>query len=149
MSKISDEIRQLRDVCCDDCVDKGCCDEMRALANRIDAEMVELPRDRDGVPIHVGDAMCLEDGREAIVNSIYLLTGTQGIAYLVSGRDLLKREFSSFPICITHKQTDSLERIADELDEMVDAASHADDTCEKLSDIALRIRKLAKEQANE
>lgn len=35
------------------------------------------------------------------------------------------------------------ERIADELDEMVDAASHADDTCEKLSDLAGRIRKLA------
>ena len=31
----------------------------------------------------------------------------------------------------------------------MDAASHADDTCEKLSDLAGRIRKLAKEQTNE
>lgn len=37
----------------------------------------------------------------------------------------------------------------DELDEMVDAASNADDTCEKLADLADRIRKLAKEQGNE
>lgn len=34
-------------------------DELLALADRIDAEMVELPKDRDGAPIHVGDTVYL------------------------------------------------------------------------------------------
>ena len=46
---------------------------------------------------------------------------------------------------ITHKRPDSLERIADEMDEMVDAAQSADDGCEKLADLAERIRRLSKE----
>lgn len=33
------------------------CDELRELADRIDREMVELPRDADGEPIHVGDTV--------------------------------------------------------------------------------------------
>lgn len=54
MSKISDE---LRDYC-----KKVLCythyyDKFWHLADRIDSEMVELPKDKDGVPIHVGDVM--------------------------------------------------------------------------------------------
>lgn len=38
------------------------CDELRELADRIDAEMVELPKDMDGVPIHIGDTAYLYNG---------------------------------------------------------------------------------------
>ena len=31
------------------------CDELRGLADRIDREMIESPKDRDGMPIHEGD----------------------------------------------------------------------------------------------
>ena len=114
--------------------------ELEAIADHIDNELVELPRDRDGVPIHVGDVVYLDDGRKAEVTHIDLMWGTSCIACFASGKD-----HDCFPSGISHTVPDSWERIADELDEMVDAASHADDTCEKLSDIALRIRKLAKE----
>ena len=35
---------------------------LRELADRIDSEMVELPKDADGVPIHVGDVMEWDNG---------------------------------------------------------------------------------------
>lgn len=38
-------------------------DEMRMLADRIDREMIELPKDMDGMPIHEGDKMHLDDGK--------------------------------------------------------------------------------------
>ena len=71
--KISDEIRQWCDICCDDYIDKDCCDELCKLADRIDDEMVELPRDADWVPIHVGDTVwdCVS-GMELIVNGMRL-----------------------------------------------------------------------------
>ena len=50
VSSISDEIRTW-------CGGVGTVKDLRALADRIDAEMVELPKDADGVPIHVGDTV--------------------------------------------------------------------------------------------
>lgn len=41
-------------------------DCLTAIANRIDAEMVELPKDADGVPIHVGDVMEWCDSGETL-----------------------------------------------------------------------------------
>lgn len=57
--KISDEIRKW----CDEAdVDGNACDELCELADRIDREMVELPKDADGVPIHVGDTVYYTEG---------------------------------------------------------------------------------------
>lgn len=45
--KISDELRKW----CDEAdVDGNACDELRVLADRIDLEMMELPKDADGEP---------------------------------------------------------------------------------------------------
>ena len=52
MQPTSDEIRKVADK-----YDVTHVTPLYAIADRIDAEMVELPRDRDGVPIHVGDVM--------------------------------------------------------------------------------------------
>lgn len=49
--KISDELRILSDESDIDC---GARVKLRKLADRIGAELVELPKDADGVPIHVG-----------------------------------------------------------------------------------------------
>ena len=50
------------------------CDELRELADRIDNEMVELPKDRDGVPIRVGDTVCLLNGNTYSVEEISILS---------------------------------------------------------------------------
>lgn len=133
--KISDEIRQWCDICCDDYIDKDCCDELRNIANRIDREIVELPRDADGVPIHVGDTVwgCLS-GMELIVNGMRLTD-----SWAVSTNHGLITRTSE----VTHERPESLERIADELDVIVGSADFSDD--KKLADLANRIRKLAKE----
>lgn len=57
------------------------------LAERIDSEMIELPRDADGVPIHVGDVMWQKDRItkrtcKAIMGDVYvMLDGIQGAVY--------------------------------------------------------------------
>lgn len=138
MARISDEIRQW-------CEDLGSKDvicttfDLYALADRIDREMVELPRDRDGVPIHVGDTVYLNDGREVEVIRIDFMLGENGIFFRVVGKG-----FSLTPNHISHKTVDSWERIADELDEMAgDASETAMVSLVELRELAERIRKLA------
>lgn len=137
--KVSDELRRWCDANCWE--ESG--DYLRELADRIDAEMLELPKDADGVPIHVGDTVYLDDGCTDKVTRIGIGIYKDGIYALIFGDN-----FSLRPGYVSHTKPDSLESIADELDEMVDAASHADDTCEKLADLADRIRRL-EEKENE
>ena len=55
MTKISDEIRSfVKRSYADEYMDPR---ELLAIADRIDREMVELPKDADYVPIHVGDTV--------------------------------------------------------------------------------------------
>lgn len=64
--KISDELRKW----CDGAdVDGNACDELRVLADRIDREMVELPKDAEGEPIRIGDVL-YSSGNECRVVSI-------------------------------------------------------------------------------
>lgn len=116
--------------------------ELNHIVDRIDAETVELPKDKDGEPIHVGDKVYLDDGRMACVTEIDIereceaidcWDGSKHVAYHPSG--------------ITHERPDSWELIADDLDEMVDAADSADDMCEILANFADRIRRLAAREA--
>ena len=107
--KISDAIIEW----CDEVdVDGGACDEMRELADRIDREMVELPKDADGMPIRIGD----------------VVYGNPGVAWKVVGLRMSKFgwkveidnvPFPCKPDDLTHKNPrpdDSWERIADELE---------------------------------
>lgn len=112
--------------------------ELDTIADRIDREMVELPKSADGVPIHVGDVVYLDDGRKAEVTHIDLMWGTSCIACFASGKD-----HDCFPSGISHKPADSWERIADELDAWCDRVDVDGDACEKPRDLAERIRKLA------
>lgn len=64
--KISDAIREW----CDETdVDLNACTDLRVLANRIDCEMVELPKDADSEPIRIGDIL-YSRGNECRVVSI-------------------------------------------------------------------------------
>lgn len=77
MSSISDEIRtwcEFEDGTeCGGFVTKASFNKILALADRIDTEMVELPKDADGVPIHVGDTVwgCIS-GMEMTVKELRL-----------------------------------------------------------------------------
>ncbi|MDY5003720.1 MAG: hypothetical protein SO057_06230 [Atopobiaceae bacterium] len=69
MAKISDELRKWADdLDSDDIVCTTA--TLYTLADRIDSEMVALPKTADGVPIHVGDKVYLDDGRMACVTEI-------------------------------------------------------------------------------
>lgn len=130
MATISDEIRSWGDVCY--------CNELMKLADRIDNEMVDLPKDADGVPIHVGDVVYTPSGNVANVTSIRFhvmcsFYGGGGVSTTFSPTDL------------THARPDSLERIADELEAWCDITDVDGDACGKPRNLADRIRKLAKE----
>ena len=139
MSKISDEIREWCELCGGiiDSVDKA---ELDALADRIDSEMVELPKDRDGVPIHVGDTVYLEDGRTAKVTRIGIGIYEDGIYALVSGYN-----FSVSPEYVSHTRPDSWERIANELEELSESnrINGSGEVFYRAGELAARIRRLA------
>lgn len=118
--------------------------ELKRIADRIDAETVELPKDRDGVPIHVGDTVYLDDGREAEVTRIGIGMDEDSIYTIVYGDD-----FSLTPGYVSHERPDSWERIAAELEGLsVDSSEnhYVSTHCSKLAD---RIRKLAKREASD
>lgn len=144
--KISDKIRKWADDLDSD--DAVCTTAtLYFLASRIDAEMAELPRGKDGRPIHVGETVYGEDGMAWHVRGVTIgeksITHPEHVIRATSDAEQLRY---LKPEWLTHKRPDSLERIADELDEMVDAARSADDGCERLADLAERIRKLAKKE---
>lgn len=135
MSKISDEIRKITKRYRDWLIKP--CKELDDLADRIDLEMVELPRDKDGEPVHLNDTVYDSRGNECHVNSMTLYSNGDDATVRV-GDGVCSTAVTTY--VLTHKRPDSLERIADEI-EKADV-----DGC---ADWADRIRKLAKERRDE
>ena len=106
--RISDELRGWADVHCGE----ECEEYLGLLADRIDRETVELPKDKGGNPIHVGDTVYLESGSKADVKSIEFSHGEHSIVFTVRGKGFLPS-----PQYLSHERPDSLERIADDLEE--------------------------------
>lgn len=141
MNIISRAIREWCDINCNEYADDYDCGELRAIADRIDREMVELPKDADGEPIHIGD----------------VVYGNNGVAWTVAG--LRISEFGwrvrvgKYPYyCVsgilTHKEPepdDSLERIVEELEEWSEdnRINGNREVFDRAGDLADRIRKLA------
>lgn len=134
---ISDELRGLVNLV-------NCCglkgqewgDKFTSVADRIDREMIELPKDADGVPIHVGDTVW---------------GYASGIERVVTGMNLTdKWALFTDSVCIgrstdvTHTRPDSLERIADDIEDFcVDYEIKGDhEAFDRVMDFAYRIRKL-------
>lgn len=80
-------------------------DKMKAIADRIDAEMVELPKDMDGVPIHIGDTAYLYNGFKAKVKSIEFNQGEQTVIFTVGCNGFYP------PSAFTHTRPDSWEKL--------------------------------------
>ena len=142
MGKISDELRERGNGYYEQ--RNGDCEWFHAIADRIDREMVELPKSADG-KTWTGREVCFwTDAEQEGWHSFGCVALRCGKWYV---EDTDGMEFAAGSVW--SERPDSFERIAGELDEMVDAASNADDTCERLADLADRIRKLAKEQDHE
>lgn len=143
MSKISDEIREfVHRSYADEHMDPK---ELLALADRIDAELVELPKDRDGKPIHIGDTVYAHGfpdgngGATCEVCSIEFNEGRESSIEITTSGIVTYRTPSS----LTHELPDSWESIADELEAWCEDADVDGDACDKPRDLAERIRKLA------
>ena len=143
MSKISDEIRERWNGYFEQ--RNGDCEWFHNIADRIDNEMVELPRDADGVPIHVGETLYLPSGVKVGVNRIFIGQGEPSIecAEFLKTKFLFSRNANDF----THTTPDSWESIADEMDKFADDTPGIDtfyaSTASRLRDFADRIRRLA------
>lgn len=151
MSKISDELRTYAEWWSDSIYTKSSAEKLRALADRIDAEMAELPRGKDGKSIRVGETVYGEDGKAWCVRGVVIGQWTEHtkspVVYATgdSGkwRNLL-------PWLLTHERPDSWERIAQELDELCD--DEATERRIRVSDqdalrkFAERIRRLAERE---
>lgn len=141
MSRISDELREWAAAQCNSLA-------LYKLADRIDAEMVELPRGKDGKPIHVGETVYGEDGKAWCVEGVVIGRWTEytesPVVYATgdSGqwRNLL-------PWLLTHERPDSWERITQELEDMSEHFRMTDqESFSALLDFADRIRRLAERE---
>ena len=137
--KISDEIRVLSNKLD---MDEDTYNEMRELAKRIDREMVDLPKDRSGVPINVGDTVYSPNGDEFC--AVEIIHTVEGICVKCKASDATFYRF--FPCDISHERLDSWKRIANELEGLsVDSSDnyYVSTHCLKLAD---RIRKLSEKE---
>lgn len=115
--------------------------ELDSIADCIDTEMVELPKDADGVPINVGDTVYgCKSGCQFQVEVLHF-EDAWGLS--------TNRGFVSDASIVTHAIHDSWDSIADELERYVNDSCSEDEidgmTASTLVDFAERIRKLAKE----
>lgn len=143
MSEISDELRRY----CKGLY-KGAPNYMTltAIADRIDAEMVELPRGKDGKPIHFGDTVFVKDDPETSWNVRYIelrLDREPSIGIESNGVNTYRP-----PSLLTHERPDSWERIANDMRAEIESLEHgsfaSNDALDALGDYEARIRKLAK-----
>ncbi len=136
--KISDGLRKV--------ADEWDVTPLYALADRIDSETVEPPKDADGAPIHLGDTVCLDDGREAKVYRIELTNGKDAIreSITVSIPGLVHCTVVNNPSSLTHACQDSWERIAHDIETSKGTVPISEKT---LDDWADRIRRLAEREA--
>lgn len=136
MSKISDEIREfVKRSYEDEYMDPK---ELLALADRIDAEMIELPKSADG-KMWTGREVCFwTNAEQEGYHQFDSLTWRNGIWFV---EDINNTAYTAESVSL--ERPDSLERIAHELEAWCDDADVDGDACEKPRDIVERIRKLA------
>ncbi|MDY4651192.1 MAG: hypothetical protein SO366_02950 [Atopobiaceae bacterium] len=144
--KISDELREW----CDDAYSGKkirTTKDLYAIADLIDREMVELPKDADGVPIHVGDTVYDGNGMAREVVSISF--GRCGGGMTVHAVDGSSKWCDLIPGNLAHAYPDSFERIADELEELSESnrINGSGEVFYRAGDLAARIRRLADKEA--
>lgn len=120
----------------------------RDLADRIDDEMVELPKDCEGKPIHPGDIEYRTNGDICEIYTIEINGGGAYVTAMVGGGTDHADVVDLDPRKLTHTMPDSLERIVSDIadfgiDSDIDNATRA-----FLVKIQGRICKLAKESGH-
>jgi hypothetical protein len=142
MAKISDEIRKW---CADlDSEDILCTTEtLYTLADRIDRELVELPKSADG-KIWTGRETCFWTGATEEYRHEF-----NSLAY-INGRWCVEdNDFERYPaVSVWYERPDSWERIADELEAWCDDVDVDGDACGVPRELARRIRRLAEGEAS-
>lgn len=124
-------------------------DGLHAIADRIDAEMAELPRGKDGEPINVGDVVYGEDGRAWRVRGVTIGEKSQAHPDHVIRATSDAGEWRYLkPEWLTHGRPDSWGRIADELDAWCDRADAGGRACDEPRSFAVRIRRLAEREGD-
>lgn len=104
---------------------------------RAGSEMVELPKDADGIPIHVSDTVhFLVSGVATVVRELRLTD-----RWILLTDDGLKTETWA----VTHKEIDSWERIAHDLETFY--GLHHFVSKDDMYEFADRIRKLAEKES--
>ena len=112
MAKLSDEIREW----CDDAYSGRkirTTKDLYAIADRIDSEMLILPKTADDESIHAGDTAYLKDGREVkVIRFIFEHETPTIVCSLDDNPDVVRLPFE-----LWHEIPDSLERIADDIEQ--------------------------------
>ena len=140
MAKISDELRDYGRRLVSNASPFNCTfGDIRAyldeLADRVDDEMVELPKDKDGRPIHVGDTVYgCRSGMKMTISELRMTTN----GWLISTNRGYLTDAE-----VTHTRPDSWERIADDIETVVPIDDEGDERFRR--ELADRIRRLAKE----
>lgn len=115
--------------------------ELDAIADRIDAELVELPKSADG-KIWTGREVCFWTGAAKEDQHKF-----DGLLYTDSRWCVEGNHFERYPAAsVWYKRPDSFECIADELEAWCDDEDVYGDVCEKPRDLVERIRKLAEKE---
>lgn len=137
--KISDEIRKWCDFYCGKSINRYDCDNLSALADRIDSEMVELPKDRDGFPIHIGDKVWTVENSAVSLKVRFITLFANGKAEVNAVGEGCDAYVD--PSALVHTcPADSFERIACDIESSKGTVLISEKT---LDDWADRIRKLA------
>jgi hypothetical protein len=143
MSKVGDELRDFYEDLARSGMTYEQANRMVNIMLDLDYEMVELPKDADNKPINIGDTV-FHDGTAFSVTSIMLNDGNVAVrAMCCDGKP--GGGFSWYtPDAFTHDKPDSLERIADELEEWSeDNRINGDgEVFRRAGELADRIRKL-------
>lgn len=125
-------------------MDENAYTKMFKMTCRIGREMIELPRDRNGVPINVGDTAYLPSGD--VFHVVEIIYTKEGICIKCKTSGATFHEFT--PFNVSHEYPDSWERIMDDLKEL---SVNSDDkyhisTTHRMMQLADRIRKLSEKE---
>lgn len=140
--KVSDELREFAYLHFSGSKNVGPCDALMGIADRIDAEMVELPKSADG-KVWTGREVCFWTGAaEGDCHKFHCLAYTDGRWCVEDCRYWQRYPAES----VWYERPDSWERIADELEAWCDDVDVDGDACDVPRAIAGRIRTLAERE---
>ena len=117
----------------------------RDLADRIDDEMVELPKDGEGKPIHPGDIEYRTNGDICEIYTIEISSGGAYVTAMVGGGTDHADVMDLDPCKLTRTMPDSLERIVSDIADFGIDANIDNATRAFLVKIQGRICQIAKE----